>query len=399
MESIPSNNYLSFNYPKISFNTQNPKKSNLTNIKKIITNPLINRINLNSHFIFDQFDYIKYFKSLKNKNLIKLSDIEITFLKSVTKDILQKINSYNNNNNIFYINENIYNNLINYNNIYVEPDERALFFKKVILENKNRANLSCRKLANLYFLTTGNKIGKSTVNNILRKQLDFHFLKTSPKSNFLKKESGILSCLCFLKAFVRCIKLGYQPIFIDESKIELINNHFKCWRMKLETIYFGDSSKIKNNLILAVGIDNIFEYKITTENTNSEIFLEFLKSVNDKIKKKVNTKYILIMDNFVCHKNPLVIDFLVESKLNVIFNAPYCSSFNTVELCFRAIKKKTYSNLYNSIDDINNEIKNYLNSKEIGKTLLSNYNETLNEYIRYSEQKKVLNLNNFDITD
>ena len=82
-------------------------------------------------------------------------------------------------------------------------------------------------MANTYFLKTGIKIGKTTVNNILRNELGFHYLKSTYKSNFLRHDAGILYCLGFLKTFIRCIKLGFYPIFIDETKIELMNNHFK----------------------------------------------------------------------------------------------------------------------------------------------------------------------------
>ena len=88
-----------------------------------------------------------------------------------------------------------------------------------------------------------------------------------------------------------------------------------------------------------------------------------------------------------------------ESKINVLFNAPYNSIFNAVELCFKAIKKKTYNNLFNSLDEINIFIKNYLDGSEINHTLLENYKETLNQYIAYSERNKNLNLNNFKLEE
>lgn len=71
------------------------------------------------------------------------------------------------------------------------------------------------------------KAGKSTINYILRKNMGFHFLKTTIKSNNLKTELGILSCLCIIKILIRCLKFEFIPIFIDESKIELSNNHWK----------------------------------------------------------------------------------------------------------------------------------------------------------------------------
>ncbi len=77
--------------------------------------------------------------------------------------------------------------------------------------------------------------------------------------------------------------------------------------------------KKKDNLLLAIGTQNIFHYIITSDNTNSDIFLSFLQEVINKIRKERNNKYILIMDNLSCHKNDNIIQFLVEEKQNVIF--------------------------------------------------------------------------------
>ena len=72
-------------------------------------------------------------------------------------------------------------------------------------------------------------------------------------------------------------------------------------------------------MILAVGCDNVFHYKIKTENVNAEIFLEFLKDLYSKIKSDQNNKYVLIMDNLKCHKNIEIIkDFNIGSIFKCI---------------------------------------------------------------------------------
>jgi transposase len=95
------------------------------------------------------------------------------------------------------------------------------------------------------------------------------------------------------------------------------------------------------------------------------------------------------------HKTEDVINFLINNKINTIYNAPYMNNYNAVELTFRSIKKMLYSNLYDSIDDANKAINNYLNSKLIGDTLLYNFKENICQYISYYEQNKYINLNNF----
>ena len=72
------------------------------------------------------------------------------------------------------------------------------------------------------------------MNNIMKNQLGYHFSKTTLKTNFLKNDYEILYSLCFIKIFVRSIKLGFKPIFIEETKIEMKNNHFNFWRLRNE---------------------------------------------------------------------------------------------------------------------------------------------------------------------
>ena len=89
----------------------------------------------------------------------------------------------------------LYNRIIKFNVNQKYHTKLSLFLETTILHSDNRAKISCRKLANEYFKKTGEKVGKSTVNNLLRNDLGFGFLKKVPKSNYLQKETGILSCL------------------------------------------------------------------------------------------------------------------------------------------------------------------------------------------------------------
>ena len=164
--------------------------------------------------------------------------------------------------------------------------------------------------------------------------------------------------------------MDFCPIFIDESKIELQNNHFKCWRLKDEELYFGNSSKDKRNLLLAVGESKVYSYKLTIENTNAKLFINFLEKLVENLAKEKPKKFFIILDNLPAHKTAEVYEFLKEKKICTVFNAPYKSTFNAVELAFRGIKKMTYSNLYNSIEEAEKDIMNYLGNERFNNTLL-----------------------------
>ena len=383
-------------YPPKKSESPNKKYNKKNIIGEYIKNPYINKINIDSKFIFDHFDNVKYFQSLKNKNHIKLNQEELSFLKMFYNQNHLKASQFEKQEDFLDIDKNIYEQIINYNKDNKILSPLGHFLKQRILKSDNRTQISCRKLAKEYADKTGNKVGKSTVNNVIRKELGLRYLKTNYKSNYLNKQPGILDSLCFIKIVQKSIKLGFSLIFLDESKIEIENNHYRCWRYPSETIYFGDKIKYKNNLILAVGEDKVIHYIITKENTNSEIFLDFMKGLCDKLNLDKNKKYLIIMDNHPSHKKGNVIQYFVKEKLNIIFNAPYNSPFNAVELAFRSIKRKTYSKIYSSIDEVKSDIIEYLESEDIKKTLFANFNETIRKYIIYTEDSSDININNFD---
>lgn len=385
-------------YPKNLLNTKTNRKRLNHNIQNCVDNPLISRITRDSFFIFDQNDFIKYYKNLKNKNLLKPSKDDILVLKNIVSDLSVKNNTLKGK-EFISLDEDIFNKI---NNFKAEPkhcSEIISFIKAKIEESKNRTNISCKKLSKEYYIKTGKYVGKSTIHNILKIDLGLRYLKTIPKNNFLQREQGILDCLCYIKTFIKCVKLGFQPLFLDESKIEIMNNHYRCWREKSETIYFGDAIKNKKNLILAVGQDEAIHYKLTEENTNTEVFLQFLKELKVQMDKKKNNQYFIIMDNLPTHKDTRIIQYLDESKMNVLFNVPYYSQFNSIELTFKALKRKIYSHLYESFEQVDKEINNFLEDKAIKITLLGNYIETLNQYITYIEKNNYININGFKIIE
>ena len=378
------------------FTGKKRKKKKYTNFASIIKNPSISHFNKDSHIIYSENDFITYFNSLTNKNSVKLDSDELNFLNNIIMEN-KIISIINEKNDFIEIDETINKKLQNFKTINNKEDEITNFIKNKIINCDNRASISCRKLSAIYQQEKGRFICKSTIHNIMKKKLGFHYLKTCKKSNFLKTDQGIFSCLTFIKIIYKSLFAGFDLIFIDESTVKINNSNFKCWRHYSEQIYFGKSNKSKINLLLAITKNEIFHYELIKENTNSEKFLNFMKSLNEKLKTQKNKKYLLIMDNCTVHKTDSLIEYYKEEKINILFNVQYCSFFNCVELCFRALKKKLYNKLLETEEEVINEISSYFEKDEIKSTLLKNYNETLKQYILYSEEKKNMNINNLKI--
>ena len=107
MELKEKSNCSSSLYPKETNDRYRIYHHPKTNSFSFLKNPLINNFTHNSFFIFDQIDSIRLFRSLTNKNSIKISTYELDYLKSINSDI--KFQKYiNNNENFIQIDKDLY---------------------------------------------------------------------------------------------------------------------------------------------------------------------------------------------------------------------------------------------------------------------------------------------------
>ena len=264
-----------------------------------------------------------------------------------------------------------------------EPKEPIIeFIKKKISENPDRRNLSCRKLAKCYQDETGISVSKSKVNNIIKNQMGFHYLKTTIKTSQILEKENILITFAFIKIITRSIKLRYK-----------IN--YRCYRKRDEQIYFRFLKKEKRNLLLAVDEERAIYWEITKENTTETIFLNFISKLKEKLTSILYPKFILLMDNHSSHKTPLLLKYYEENRINILFNVPYVSTFNGIELAFRYIKRILYMTLFSSIDEACSKVESLLKEEKISETLFLNYAETIEQYIKFIEKNNFINLNNY----
>ena len=172
--------------------------------KKFIKNPHISYLNINSHFIYSENDFQLQLEKLKNKNLIKLTKNEEEYLRNLINEI-SIFHSLKNNEQFIEINANMYDKINNFKKIDTSSDQLAKYIKEKILSNNSRIGISCRKLAASYTKDTGNPVGKSTIQKIIRHKLGYRYLKTVKKSNYLASDSGVCSCLVFIKIVVKAL--------------------------------------------------------------------------------------------------------------------------------------------------------------------------------------------------
>ena len=372
---------------------KNSRKSRKNYTKK---NPSIFHFSLDSFFIYDPSDKDTYDKFKSNLNIIKPKEDDILALNKEIGDINKTLSNVKKDDYIS-LRPSLYKAISEFKSNKIELNDLEKFILEKIENIDDRAKLSCRKLALMYSEQTGKIIHKTHVNNIMRKKLGLHYIKTSIKTSKINTKENLLFSFCFVKILIRCIKLGYHILFQDESSIICKNNHYRCWRYPSEKIFSGSQSQKRKNLILLISNDTIIEYKFNDQTTNEKNFLEFMTNAVQKIKDIGYEKYVIIMDNLSVHKTTNLINFYKNNKVNVLFNSPYCSFFNTIELAFRSIKRKLNNRILSNIEDSVDEVEKMLKDENIKMTLLANYKETLNEYLQFYEINKFTSFKNIEI--
>ena len=146
----------------------------------------------------------------------------------------------------------------------------------------------------------------------------------------------------FLKVFLRSIYLGLNQIFLDEAGFYSNNKNFYTWGKRDQIIYQNINDKKKINLLMAVSQNKVYHYMITKESTNNTIFKKFMVELVEKMTEEERKNSFIILDNLSCHLTSDLFSFYKDSKLKVLFNVPYQSLWNMIELVFRLVKNKTF---------------------------------------------------------
>jgi transposase len=119
----------------------------------------------------------------------------------------------------------------------------------------------------------------------------------------------------------------------------------------------------------------------------------FLAELFDKLSPQEKEKFVFFMDNLSSHCTAGLFSFYNKNKMKIIFNTSYRSNFNMAELCFRHIKRETYTHLYSNIEDMKNDINEILIGEKMKNSLKLFYKSTLEQYLKYINENKFINLN------
>ena len=99
-------------------------------------------------------------------------------------------------------------------------------------------------------------------------------------------------------------------------------------------------------------MSKVISVYIIKGSVNSITFIEFIKDVIGKIKEK----NILFMDNARIHHSKIFTAYVKTIKNDILYNVPYCSEYNPIEMVFSKVKSIVHKRENNY--DTNNLQKN-----------------------------------------
>ena len=348
---------------------------------------------MNNKFIYESILCDENFLKYNDKNVLKPNKEELDFLET-------QINTYRerNDNDKIYVLPFFKLLMDNVRKIVPKKDDKALIIENIIEASRKNGNISLSKIEEEYQKVAKLKnikpIKKSSIHSIIRNKLFYSFKKISVKTNKLIENNFIKKSYFFLKILLRGIRIGLDPVFIDECGFSLKNNNFRNWIKKNKEY----SSKLspegnKINLIMAVTKNKILHFAVNKVTTDSNQFKIFIEELLNKMTEEEKKNNILIMDNLRAHLTVDLIQVYFNNNIKVLFNVPYKSSFNMIEKVFRYIKNITYKHIYDTkklfLEDLNNIIK----SDKLKSSLPKLYRETILIYKEFLISNLNINLN------
>ena len=88
---------------------------------------------------------------------------------------------------------------------------------------------------------------------------------------------------------------------------------------------------------MATSNKKIIGYYLCEKGLKSDGFIDFMKILNEKDK---TNEYYYFMDNARIHHSKKFKSYLLESKMDIVYNAPYHYEFNPIENVFSILRNK-----------------------------------------------------------
>lgn len=271
----------------------------------------------------------------------------------------------------------LYNNNSSFTNNKIKLNEYRKFCKKnvnnkitphiidfIVSYVKEKKIFSIKKLRQLIFDKFIVTISKSHLyyilkrNNLTYKQMQK--FKADIDSEKFKEDKIILQ--------QQITNARRNIISIDETSIELGLRPNKGWSIKNTRCPFKVTNKRQRfSLVMAVNKSKIIAVNIVRGSYNGESFQSFIeKNVIPKSKKAS-----LLMDNARIHHYKKFKQFMADNNKNIIYNVPYCPSYNPIEYVFNLLKMEIRKQFIDTLKQLETFISSFI--KKINNNGLHNF--------------------------
>ena len=261
-----------------------------------------------------------------------------------------------------------------------------------LLNSQNNNNINCNIINNLTdsfneFNTINNLITDlGLVNKLSKSDNQLNIVKEINNSNVeLNISSNKINLNNELNPIPELNKINTELVSIDEFSI-ITNRTVKTGWSLSGTDCIINLPYVKQNkrysLLMATTNKKILKYVLVEGSIRTDIYIQFITDLNN-----LNRNYTYLIDNASIHCNKKTKLFYKTNKINIVFNAPYQSKFNPIEMVFSLLRKKINKKVVKSELEIRECVDTFI--REIDKNVLRNiFNHSTKILKAYIESNK-----------
>ena len=316
---------------------------------------------------------------------------DINYINIIKEELNEMKTRLKNNcaDNDIEIKREFYDALINLKEMNKENSYYAKKIKEIYDEYKGEKKITLRNIQIQYKQKNNQYISLMTISRILRNHLKIHYRKTTLKNPKLSNDNYLLMAFCFLFGIVKALEDKISLIYIDETGFELCNNNLYLWRKNEDNIYGGPTKDNKKRINVIMAIDKneiILAHYYNGESIGTNEFITFMEEIIENIGKNKIKNFMFILDNASYHLSKDVKEFSKKNQIKILFNIPYKSEFNAIEIAFHLIKNNLYKEIPTNQKELIKRILYYIDDKSINDYIPKVYIKTLETYVKFYEE-------------
>lgn len=337
-------------------------------------------INKNNHcFLCSKYTHNNYkinneiekfiIDSINNNNCLVAKDIKNLISEKFKLDIsLTSVYNILKKNNYIYKKTKI-----NINPHTFDDQKQQLLNVHTYLNNNNNDNK--QKISNMNdedLIKLKNNIENE--NLLIKKQIDL--LKNMKCEILTNIDYGILN-----SNIKDELEQNNELVSIDEMSIITNRASSYGWSLKNKDCVINIpylKPNVRYSLLMATSKNKIIKYVLVKGSIKSEQYMLFMKDLNK------NKNYSYLIDNASIHKSKKAKQMYKDEKMNVIYNAPYQSQFNPIEMVFSLLRKQLNKKIVKTNSDIEEVINKFIEEikNETLKNIFNHSEKILKEYLK-----------------